>query len=594
MKRTLQIMATSLVVLAVLVSILFFWNAASTLVKVLLAIVGLFVTLYGAMVVWAYLPTRKFTAVTYDPIPPDYWPTDGFRTTTPEQQGMDSETLLQIPEFYAAAQAKDPGVAIDSISIIRNGYLVAEFYFNPLFPKETAHVIHSCTKSIMSALIGIAIEQGHIAGVDVPMVSFFEDKQEAIRDPKIRQIRLKDLLSMQTGMRSRDFFLYGWEGLFATQATADWVAHILSLPLDAAPGERFDYSNLSSFLLSAIIQRATGMDTLTFARKYLFDPLGIEEVRWERSPQEIYIGYARMWLKPQDMAKIGLLYLQQGRWNGRQIIPAAWVRESVTPHAFPKNYVVILDANGQRDQALTSQNWVSANFMRAFADGYGYQWWLDRSGAYAAVGVAGQYIMVVPQHNLVLTVTSSSSGKGVFFPKKVLDQFVLPAIQSDDALPENPVAQQALAAQSGPPPLKQTAQPVPPLPEIAEHISDHTYALEPNNWNYDQFKLQFTPAGNEAIFSYTARVNDTAVFKVGLDGVYRFTETDIGCMAAKGSWTAPDTFELTCQQIGYTSTTRFRLTFAQDNIQVTETGQTGTVSFGGKMVGETAVAHEFG
>lgn len=311
------------------------WVSMPVWIKVLLIVIGTIAVLYGALTVWALIPSRKCTPIAYDPIEPDHWPLDGFRTSTPEEQGMDSETLLQIFDFYEAAHTKDPGVAIDSISIIRNGYLVADLYFNPLFPKETAHAIHSCTKSILSALIGIAIEQGHIESVDVPMVSFFEDKQEAIRDPKMTQIRLKDLLSMETGIRSRDSFLYGWEGLFAMQATDDWVAHILGLPVDAEPGERFDYSNLSSFLLSAIIHQATGMDTLTFARKNLFNPLGIDEVRWERSPQGIYIGFARMWMKPQDMAKIGLLYLQQGRWNGRQIIPAAWIHESVTPHAYP-------------------------------------------------------------------------------------------------------------------------------------------------------------------------------------------------------------------------------------------------------------------
>ena len=583
MMKASRIIFTVLVILTVIAGALLLWVTMPGWVKVLLFIVGALAVLYGALTVWALIPSRKFAPVAYDPIPPDHWPTDGFHTSTPEAQGMDSARLLEIIEFHEAAHAKDPGVAIDSIAIIRNGYLVADLYFNPLFPKGSTHVIHSCTKSIISALIGIAIDQGYIASVDVPLVAFFKDKQAAIRDAKMARITLKNLLSMETGMRSRDSFLYKWEGIFDMQATDDWVAHILSLPVDAEPGERFDYSNLSSFLLSAILHRATGMDALTFARRYLFDPLGIEEVRWERSPQGIYIGYARMWLLPQDMAKIGLLYLQQGRWNGRQIIPAAWIRESVTPHAYPKNYVELLDANGQMDSEATRRNWVSTNFMRAFADGYGYQWWLDKSGMYAAMGVAGQYIMVLPEQNVVVAVTCSASGRGVFFPKKVLDKFILPAVKADGSLPTNPAAQQALAARSGPPPLHQTPQAVPPLPAIAQQISGKTYALESNNWNYDNFRLAFEPVDHEATFSYTARVADTAVFAVGLDGVYRFTETDIGCMAALGGWTAPNTFELTCQQIGYTAPTKFVLTFRQDEIDVTEVGQTGTFTYSGRL-----------
>jgi len=118
------------------------------------------------------------------------------------------------------------------------------------------------------------------------------------------------------------------------------------------------------------------MDTLEFARQNLFDPLGIEDVHWEWSPQGYAIGFARMWLKPEDMAKFGLLYLQQGQWDGEQIVPADWVEESVTPHAYPKNYVEVLDANGEKDPELTTINWRKANIVQPFTGGYGYQWWL--------------------------------------------------------------------------------------------------------------------------------------------------------------------------------------------------------------------------
>lgn len=580
-KKILQVGMIFLIALVFFLSVVWFWDTLPGLVSALLIVISVIAALYGSLIVWAYLPSRKFEPVAYDPIKPDYWPTDGFRPSTPEKQGMDSEKLLEIVDFYEAARAKDPGVSIDSISVFRHGYLVADLYFNPLFPKDTSHVIHSCTKSIMSALVGIAIEQGHIRSVDVPMIEFFKEKQHAITDQRMKKITLRDLLSMETGIRSRDSVMYRWEGNFAMQASDDWVAHILSLPVDEAPGIRFDYSNMSSFLLSAIIQAATGMDTLTFARENLFDPLGIGEVHWERSPQGVYIGYARMWMKPQDMAKFGLLYLQQGWWDGQQIVPAAWVKESVTPHAFPKDYVELLDENGKRDQAMTSRNWASANFFRAFADGYGYQWWLDKSGAYAAVGVAGQYIMVAPQENLVMVVTSSAAGRGVFFQKKILDQFVLPAVRSDGPLPANASAHAELQRRSGPPKLMQEPQPVPALPAAAHEISGKTYSLGKNNWNYDNFKLVFEH--NQAEFSYTSKEEDRATFTVGLDGVYRFTETEIGCIAAFGSWTAPDTFEINSQQIGYTAPTRFVLTFTGNEIEVTEVSQTGSTSYSGKV-----------
>ena len=546
-------------------------------------ILGILAALVLGVLASIYIPSAKFKPVTYEPIAPDYWPTGGFRTSTPEEQGIDSEKLLEMLDFYEKQSAEDSEIAIDSISIVRNGYLVADIYLNPLYPKDTKHVIHSCTKSIMSALIGIAIEQGYIEGVDVPVVDFFKDEEVEITDERMTAVTLKDLLTMQTGIRSQDSYLYEWRGLFEAMATDDWVAYTLSLPMDVEPGTRFDYSNLSSFLLSAIIQETTGVDTLSYARENLFDPLGVEDIQWETSPQGINIGFARMWLKPHDMAKFGMLYLQQGQWDGRQIVPAAWVEESLTPHAYPKNYVDVLDENGDKDYEASQANWVSAKFFRPFSDGYGYQWWLDRNGNYNALGTSGQYIMIAPEENLVVVVTSSASGMGTFFPAKLFNQYILPAIESNEMIAANETAQSELVARSEPPELNIEPQAVPELPAIALEISGKTYSLEENRWNYDNFQLVFDPALDYATFSYTAKVHDVASFHIGLDGVYRFTDTDIGPFAAYGSWTAPDTFEISCQHIGYSAPVQFILTFDQDEIEVTEVSLTGSYTYSGKI-----------
>ncbi len=551
--------------------------------KTLLIFVVVIAIIYGGLWVWVLIPSPQFEPYAYEPIRPDYWPTDGFQTSTPEEQGMDSGKLLEIHDFYANQHEKNAEYSIDSISVYRNGYLVADYYFNPLYPRDTPHIIHSETKSIMSTLIGIAIEQEYIESVDVPYVAFFPDKQAAITDERMNAITLKDLLSMQTGIRSRDFALYRWEGIFAMQQTDDWVAHIMSLSVDAEPGVRYDYSNMSSFLLSAIIEEATGMDTLDFARQNLFDPLGIEDVHWEWSPQGYAIGFARMWLKPEDMAKFGLLYLQQGQWDGEQVVPADWVKTAVTPHAFPKNYVEVLDANGEKDSELTTLNWRIANIFRPFSDGYGYQWWLDKDGSYSAVGVGGQYIIVVPEENLLVVVTNASSGLGVFFPRKILDKHILPAIMADEAIAANETAYRELVAKFGPPELVNQPQAVAELPSIAMEISGETYSLEMNNLKYDNFQLIFDPSLDYAKFSYTAKENDVAVFQVGLDGVYRFSETDIGPFAAYGSWTAPNTFEINYQHIGYSTPARFILTFAGETITVEEFGVIGSYTYAGIM-----------
>ncbi len=555
----------------------------NTFLKVSLIIVGLIALLYGGILVWAYTPSPDFEPYAYEPIVPDYWPTEGFRASSPEAQGMDSAKLLEIHDFYAKKHEKNLENSIDAIAIYRNGYLVADYYFNPLYPRDTPHIIHSVTKSVMSSLIGIAIEQGYIESVDVPFVEFFPEKQDAITDDAMREVTIKDLLSMETGIRSCDSSLYLWKGNFAMQKTDDWVAYIMSLPVDVAPGERYDYSNMSSFLLSAIIEEATGMDTLDFANENLFAPLGIEGVQWEWSPQGYAIGYARMWMKPEDMAKFGLLYLQQGQWDGKQVVPAEWVQESITPHAFPKNYVQLLDPNGEVNKDATATNWQKANFVHPFADGYGYQWWLNKDGSYSAIGVSGQYIIVVPEENLVVVVNNASSGLGVYLPGRLLKKFILPAIVSDEAIAPNEAAHQALLDKAGPPELVNQPQAIPALPDTALRISGETYTLEDNNFKYDNFQLNFDPDWDYAEFSYTAKESDVANFRVGLDGTYHFSETKIGPFAARGSWTGPNTFEIEYQQIGYSTLGKFILTFEGDTVTVEEFGVVGSYTYSGKI-----------
>ena len=191
--------------------------------------------------------------------------------------------------------------------------------------------------------------------------------------------------------------------------------------------------------------------------------------------------------------------------------------------------------------------------------------------------------MVAPEANLVVMVTNSSSDMGVFFPGKLFYDYILPAIESNEAIAANEAAHSELAELSGPPVLNLEPQAVPELPAIALEISGETYALETNRWNYDNFQFVFEPALDNATFSYTAKVHDVASLRVGLDNVYRFTDTDIGPFAAIGTWTAPDTFELSCQHIGYSAPAQFIFTFNQDYIDVTEVSLTGSYTYSGQM-----------
>ena len=274
--------------------------------------------LFGAVIL---LFMHSFAAAAEANIPTAEWP-----IASPEEQGMHAGLLAGMLEHV-----QNKCLHIDSITVVRNGHLVLDAYAWP-FSKGQKHRIHSCTKSIMSALIGIAIDKGYIESVNQPVLAFFPEKTFAGVDDRKKAITLENLLTMASGLECRDSYRYNWKGLRWMRYSQDWVQHVLDLPMSEPPGEKFEYCNGVSHLLSAILQNVTKMRTMAFAKAHLFDPLGITDIHWETSPNGVDVGYGRMWLNPHDMAKFGWLYLKGGRWGDRQIVPASWVEASTRGH----------------------------------------------------------------------------------------------------------------------------------------------------------------------------------------------------------------------------------------------------------------------
>lgn len=330
------------------------------------------------------------------------YPANGWQTSTPEEQGMQSQVLANMIE-----EIKMKGYNIDSISIIRNGYMVLDAYFYP-FSKGQRHIIRSCTKSIMSILIGIAIDRGYIKSVDQPIVELLPHNIiDSLGDNK-RSITLEHLLIMASGLDCRDSHHYNWKGLFEMRRSGDWGQHVLNLPMVRPPGSKYEYCNGLSHLLSVIINTTTKMKTREFAEKNLFTPLGISEIDWEKSPQGIEVGYGRMWLKPHDMAKIGWLYLNKGRWEKKQLVSSSWVEKSTRGHIEAKPAVP-----------------------------YGYQWWVDDDGNYSAIGSRGQYIMVATEMNMVVVFTGDLPVGKTSLPLELTKKYIFPAVVSSESLPAN-------------------------------------------------------------------------------------------------------------------------------------------------------------
>jgi CubicO group peptidase (beta-lactamase class C family) len=323
---------------------------------------------------------------------------------------------------------------------------------------------------------------------------------------------------MATGLECRDSWKYRWRGMERMMQTDDWVQYVLDLPMIERPGTRFEYCNGASFLLSAIIQETSGMTTAEFAEVHLFASLGIDDVIWPDNPQGITLGYGEMRLQPHDMAKIGHLYLKDGQWDSNEIIPASWLAASTF------------------DQIRTGRG------------GYGYQWWIDPDGVYNALGYAGQYILVVPEIDLVAVFTGNLNEDDSTLPRLLLDIFVIRAAKSSEALPANPdgvglLESSIQAAASAP----AEPEPAAPLPEVARRISGTTYLLDtPNPSGLASISLSFGK-GAEALMKLAYVPEDTlmngeespvpvqAEVTLGLDNVYRFSPGFFGMkMGAKG------------------------------------------------------------
>jgi CubicO group peptidase (beta-lactamase class C family) len=320
---------------------------------------------------------------------PDYWPTEGWRTSTPEEQGVDAELLEQMLSVI-----DERGLNVHSVVVTRDGYIIAERYYPP-YDQATRHPLFSVTKSFVSALVGIAIADGFIDGVDAVVVGFFPGRQFANLDDRKRAMTLEHLLTMTSGL--------DWaEGMPTYQEmarTEDWVHYVLDKPMVAEPGTQFNYCSGCSHILSAIIQETTGTGTLAFAEHVLFGPLGISDVDWETDGTGIPNGGWGLNLTPRDMAKLGLLYLNDGVWDGQQVVPAEWVRASVS------------------DGVDTGDGWR-----------YGYQWWLDpANGRFAAIGLASQLIYVIPELNTVVVFTAALGDNSVLFD--LVDDYVVPGTE---------------------------------------------------------------------------------------------------------------------------------------------------------------------
>jgi CubicO group peptidase (beta-lactamase class C family) len=307
-------------------------------------------------------PTEVLTDYLNNPrYPYNYW-----QTSTPSTQGMNEDVLENMMK-----EINNNCYEIHSLLIIKNGFLVFERYGNSFTP-EVIHNLNSSTKSIVSALFGIAIKEGYISGITGKMLPYFNYMSIKNMSAEKSNITTEDLLDMRSGLEWNDEEIIT-EYLNAENA----VQYILDRGMVAAPNTEWHYNSGSSHLLSAIITRTTGKSAEEYALNKLFTPLGINKYAWAKDRQNINLGGLGLALTPRDMAKFGYLYLNKGKWKNDQIIPQDWVSTSTSAHS--------------------DTYW---------AGKYGYHWWIKNDDCYASQGAFGQNIYVYPKKNIVIVYTA--------------------------------------------------------------------------------------------------------------------------------------------------------------------------------------------
>ncbi len=397
--------------------------------------------------------------------------------SSPEAEGVSSQNINQFID--AIQQSKHE---LHSFMMLRHGKVVAEAWNHPYKP-ELKHTLYSCSKSFTATAIGFAVAEKKLTVLD-KVISFFPDKVPAKISDHLAALTIKDLLTMSVGHDKEPI------GPIISQED-DWVKGFLAAPIQHAPGTRFLYNSIATYMLSAIVQKVTRLTLIDYLTPRLFTPLGITGMDWETDPMGIQVGGWGLRLKTEDMAKFGQLFLQKGMWQGKQIIPSSWIEEATT--------VKIMQDPSASQGRKDSSDWLQ---------GYCYQMWRSRHNSYRGDGANGQYILVFPELDAVIAVTSEAPDmQGEF---NLIWQYLYTALQPKK-LKANPAALAMLRSKS--------ASMAIPLPRnmsstMESKVSGNTYGITSTHRGLSSLSLNFA-AGICSVTLHTDSVTHTIPFGNG-------------------------------------------------------------------------------
>lgn len=434
------------------------------------------------------------------------------RSNAPESQGIASSAIL---DFIEAVEAGD--LELHSFMLLRHGKVAAEGWWFP-YLRERPHMLFSLSKSFTATAAGLARAEG-LLSLDDKVLSFFpEDAPEEVSE-NLAAMRVRDLLTMTTG-HAEDTL-----GRLRHGGDSNWARAFLSQPVEHEPGTHFLYNSGATYMVSTIVQKATGQTVLNYLRLRLFEPLGITDPAWESCPRGINVGGWGLSVKTEDIARFGQLYLQDGLWNGVRLLPEGWVAEA-TARQVP---------NGDKPDS----DW---------SEGYGYQFWRSRHNAYRGDGAFGQLCVVMPEQDAVLATTAG--GRDMQAVLNLIWEHLLPAMNTSP-LPEDTQAHErlrsTLSSLKVPPPEGEESSP------IADNVSGRVYHFEPNEQGAESITFDFGSGCGQGRcivrLAYAGR--EEHLVEVGGEGTWQDGRTaafgsspddTARPVSASGAWTDEDTY----------------------------------------------------
>ena len=321
--------------------------------------------------------------------------------STPESQGVSSANIIEFIE-YADSKIN----SMHSFMLVRHGKVVAEAWWNPE-SADKPHVLFSLSKSFTSTAVGLAVAEGKL-NVDDLVIQFFPEEAPTEVSANLKAMRVRDLLTMSAGHQDE----------VNLKSEAHWRKAFLNHPVPHKPGTHFKYNTPATYMLSAIVQKVTGETVLDYLKPRLFEPMGIAQPKWDSSPEGISLGGYGLFVRTEDIAKFGQLYLQKGTWQGKQLVPAEWI-----------------------EQATSKQVSNGSDPSRDWDQGYGFQFWRCRHDAYRGDGKDGQFCIVLPKLDAVIAITANTGDMQAEL--NVVWDKLLPAFH-DKPLPESPSDQARL------------------------------------------------------------------------------------------------------------------------------------------------------